>query len=64
MSKKIIIEVEIDKMLGSNTDWTIEVANLIQENVIGSSTKTIKKWNRWHSNKIKTVKLTSKVETL
>jgi hypothetical protein len=62
MAKKIIIEVEIDKMLGSDTDWTIELADKIQENIIESATKTIKKWNRWHSNKIKTISLNSKVE--
>ena len=64
MSKKITIEVEIDKMLGSDTDWTSELADKIQENLIESATKSLKQWNRWHGNKIKTVKLTSKVETL
>ena len=62
MAKKIIIEVEIDKMLGSDTDWTIEVADKIQENIIESATKTIKKWNRWHPTKIKTISLNCKVE--
>ena len=62
MAKKIIIEVEIDKMLGSDIDWTIEVADKIQENIIESTTKTIKKWNRWNSAQIKTISLNSKVE--
>jgi|LakMenEpi03Aug12_release.lakeMendotaPanAssembly.Ray.scaffolds.fasta_scaffold773907_2 hypothetical protein len=62
MAKKIIIEVEIDKMLGSDTDWTIELADKIQENIIESATKTIKKWNRWNSGQIKTISLNSKVE--
>lgn len=62
MAKKIIIEVEIDKMLGSDLDWTIEVADKIQENIIESATKTIKKWNRWNSSQIKTISLNSKVE--
>jgi hypothetical protein len=62
MVKKIIIEIEIDKMLISDTDWTSEVADKIQENIIESATKTIKKWNRWHSAQIKTISLNSKVE--
>lgn len=62
MAKKIMIEVEIDKMLGSDIDWTIEVADKIQENIIESATKTIKKWNRWNSAQIKTISLNSKVE--
>jgi hypothetical protein len=62
MVKKIIIEIEIDKMLISDTDWTSEVADKIQENIIESATKTIKKWNRWHSTQIKTISLNSKVQ--
>ncbi len=62
MAKKIIIEIEIDMMLISDTNYTIEVADKIQENIIESATKTIKKWNRWNSTQIKTISLNSKVE--
>jgi hypothetical protein len=62
MAKKIIIEVEIDKMLSSDIDWSIEVADKIRENLIESVTKTVKKWNRWNGSKIKTVSLISRVD--
>ena len=62
MAKKIIIEVEIDKMLGSGLDWTSEVADKVRENLIDSATKTLKKWNCWHANKIKIKSLISKVD--
>jgi hypothetical protein len=60
--KKIIIEVEIDQMDSFDCDYTDELADKIQKNLIKTAHKTVKMWNFWNTIKNKLVSLTTKVE--
>ena len=60
--KKIIIEVEIDQMNSFDSDYTDELADKIQKNLIKATHKTVKNWNFWNTIKNKLVSLITKVE--
>lgn len=60
--KKIIIEVEIDQMNSFDSDYTDELADKIQKNLIKATHKTVKNWNFWNTPKNKLVSLITKVE--
>lgn len=59
--KKITIEIEIDKKDGF-VDYTDELADKIQKNIIKSVSKTMKWYNFFNMDKIKLISLKYNIE--
>ncbi len=60
--KKLTIEIEISKMLESDTDFTAEFSAKLQKDLHKTIEKSISSWNRWNSNKMKMDKLFSAIQ--